>query len=107
MDQSYRRAEALPHIVQALRAAIVIGGDRRAEALPHIVQALRAGINQASLRQVDGDGHHSPAGAFTPSERASARLQESRKGLQPAPRATKTRPEARNGDLIDATQSWT
>ena len=33
MDQSYRRAEALPHIVQALRAAIVIGGDRRADGL--------------------------------------------------------------------------
>jgi len=68
-----RRAEALPHVVQALRAGIASGGDRRAKALPHVVQALRAGINQASLRQGEGDGRHSPAGAFTPSERASAR----------------------------------
>ena len=73
-----RRAEALHHVVQALRAGIASGGDRRAKALPHVVQALRAGINQASLRQVDGDGHHSPAGASVPSERASARTQEAR-----------------------------
>jgi hypothetical protein len=57
MDQSYRRAEALPHIVQALRAAIVIGGDRRAEALPHIVQALRVAIVIGGDRRAEALPH--------------------------------------------------
>ena len=68
-----RRAEALPHIVQALRAAIVIGGDRRAEALPHIVQALRAG----STRR--------PFGRWTVMDAIAPQgLSRPQKGLQPA-----------------------
>ncbi len=57
MDQSYRRAEALPHVVQALRAGIVIGGDRRAEALPHVVQALRAAIVIGGDRRAEALPH--------------------------------------------------
>ena len=73
MDQSYRRAEALPHVVQALQAAIVIGRDRRAEALPHVVQALRAGSTRRPFGRGQVMDAIAPQGLPCP-----------QKGLQPA-----------------------
>ena len=95
MDQSYRRAEALPHIVQALRAAIVIGGDRRAEALPHIVQALRVAIVIGGDRRAEALPHivqalragstRRPFGRWTVMDAIAPQgLSRPQKGLQPA-----------------------
>jgi hypothetical protein len=68
MDQSYRRAEALPHVVQALQAAIVIGRDRRAEALPHVVQALRAGSTRRPFGRGQVMDAIAPQGLSRPQE---------------------------------------